>query len=175
MKKNNRDFDKILNKIKEVEERDGICIYGDIDHPLTKEDLKNMSEKEILELLLFIIDTDEYEPNPQDSRKEKIEKVMKMIDDMSMVLNVNFYDGSLGQALSKEDIICLTKYVERTISESISVSTINGRILKNILIKTKKLILIFPRNTIYTNNEEDRHNKNRRHLFVHTSLERSSY
>ena len=108
MKKNNRDFDKILNKIKEVEERDGICIYGDIDHPLTKEDLKNMSEKEILELLLFIIDTDEYEPSPQDSRKEKIEKVMKMIDDMSMVLNVNFYDGSLGQSLSKEDIICLT-------------------------------------------------------------------
>ena len=108
MKKNNRDFDKILNKIKEVEERDGICIYGDIDHPLTKEDLKNMSEKEILELLLFIIDTDEYEPSPQDNRKEKIEKVMKMIDDMSMVLNVNFYDGSLGQALSKEDIICLT-------------------------------------------------------------------
>ena len=108
MKKNNRDFDKILNKIKEVEERDGICIYGDIDHPLTKEDLKNMSEKEILELLLFIIDTDEYEPSPQDSRKEKIEKVMKMIDDMSMVLNVNFYDGSLGQALSKEEIICLT-------------------------------------------------------------------
>ncbi|MCI7208435.1 MAG: AAA family ATPase [Clostridium sp.] len=108
MKKNNRDFDKILNKIKEVEERDGICIYGDVDHPLTKEDLKNMSEKEILELLLFIIDTDEYEPSPQDSRKEKIEKVMKMIDDMSMVLNVNFYDGSLGQALSKEDIICLT-------------------------------------------------------------------
>lgn len=108
MKKNNRDFDKILNKIKEVEERDGICIYGDVDHPLTKEDLKNMSEKEILELLLFIIDTDEYEPSPQDSRKEKIEKVMKMIDDMSMVLNVNFYDGSLGQSLSKEDIICLT-------------------------------------------------------------------
>ena len=108
MKKNNRDFDKILNKIKEIEERDGICIYGDIDHPLTKEDLKNMSEKEILELLLFIIDTDEYEPSPQDSRKEKIEKVMKMIDDMSMVLNVNFYDGSLGQALSKEEIICLT-------------------------------------------------------------------
>ena len=108
MKKNNRDFDKILNKIKEVEERDGICIYGDVDHPLTKEDLKNMSEKEILELLLFIIDTDEYEPSPQDSRKTKIEKVMKMIDDMSMVLNVNFYDGSLGQALSKEDIICLT-------------------------------------------------------------------
>ena len=108
MKKNNRDFDKILNKIKEIEERDGICIYGDVDHPLTKEDLKNMSEKEILELLLFIIDTDEYEPSPQDSRKEKIEKVMKMIDDMSMVLNVNFYDGSLGQALSKEEIICLT-------------------------------------------------------------------
>lgn len=108
MKKNNRDFDKILNKIKEVEERDGICIYGDVDHPLTKEDLKNMSEKEILELLLFIIDTDEYEPSPQDSRKTKIEKVFKMIDDMSMVLNVNFYDGSLGQSLSKQDIICLT-------------------------------------------------------------------
>lgn len=108
MKKNNRDFDKILNKIKEVEERDGICIYGDIDHPLTKEDLMDMSEREILELLVFIIDTDEYEPNPQDSRKEKIEKVIKMIDDMSMVLDVNFYDGSLGQALSKEDIICLT-------------------------------------------------------------------
>lgn len=108
MKKNNRDFDKILNKIKEVEERDGICIYGDVDHPLTKEDLKNMSEKEILELLLFIMDTDEYEPSPQDSRKTKIEKVFKMIDDMSMVLNVNFYDGSLGQSLSKQDIICLT-------------------------------------------------------------------
>lgn len=108
MKKNNRDFDKILNKIKEVEERDGICIYGDVDHPLTKEDLKNMSEKEILELLLFIIDTDEYEPNPQDSRKAKVEKVFKMIDDMSMVLNVNFYDGSLGQSLSKTDIECLT-------------------------------------------------------------------
>lgn len=108
MKKNNRDFDKILNKIKEVEERDGICIYGDVDHPLTKEDLKNMSEKEILELLLFIIDTDEYEPSPQDSRKTKIEKVFKMIDDMSMVFNVNFYDGSLGQSLSKQDIICLT-------------------------------------------------------------------
>lgn len=108
MKKNNRDFDKILNRIKEVEERDGICIYGDVDHPLTKEDLKNMSEKEILELLLFIIDTDEYEPSPQDSRKTKIEKVFKMIDDMSMVLNVNFYDGSLGQSLSKQDIICLT-------------------------------------------------------------------
>ena len=108
MKKNNRDFDKILNKIKEVEERDGICIYGDVDHPLTKEDLKNMSEKEILELLLFIIDTDEYEPSPQDSRKTKIEKVFKMVDDMAMVLNVNFYDGSLGQSLSKQDIICLT-------------------------------------------------------------------
>lgn len=108
MKKNTRDFDKILNKIKEVEEKDGICIYGDVDHPLTKEDLKHMSEEELLELLLFIIDTDEYEPSPQDSRKTKIEKVFKMIEDMSMVLNVNFYDGSLGQSLSKEDIICLT-------------------------------------------------------------------
>ena len=59
MKKNNKAFNKKIKKIKKIEKIDGICIYGHVDHPLTKEDLKNMSEKEILELLLFIIDTDD--------------------------------------------------------------------------------------------------------------------